>query len=240
MYGFVCYTEENKGTAHSHFSGREVQHMPQNVLLDEGGYISVHTRIKDMCKEARNRMGLTNQDISNMISQRFGFEDFSVNTVNNFFSERSKATTIYTTGYICAVLSISIDAAFGIESESLSEKDNEFIRRLSELNVELRFKDQEIRNLEDRLREKDERLEQAHSALDHYRTEASLNRSKVQPWVFVTTVVLLICTILFLVIYLWTYDIGNPDFGIFSKTVSGIADHPLSLKHVSLVFSHRI
>ncbi len=90
--------------------------MSEKVVLDEGGSVSVHTRIKDMCKAARNRLGYTNQDICNKISERFGIEDFSVNTVNNFFSERSKATTIYTTGYICAVLGISIDAVFGIES----------------------------------------------------------------------------------------------------------------------------
>ena len=81
--------------------------MSQNVLLEEGGSVNVHTRIKDMCKAARNRLGLTNQDISNLISERFGIDDFSVNTVNNFFSERSKATTIYTTGYISAVLGSS-------------------------------------------------------------------------------------------------------------------------------------
>ncbi len=91
--------------------------MSEKVVLDEGGSVSVHTRIKDMCKAARNRLGYTNQDICDKISERFGIEDFSVNTVNNFFSERSKATTIYTTGYICAVLGISIDAVFGIENK---------------------------------------------------------------------------------------------------------------------------
>lgn len=77
--------------------------MSQTVLLEEGGSVSIHTRIKDMCKAARNRLNLTNQDISNLISERFHIEDFSVNTVSNFFSERSKATTIFTTGYICSV-----------------------------------------------------------------------------------------------------------------------------------------
>lgn len=196
--------------------------MSQKVFLDEGGSISVHTRIKDMCKEARNRMGLTNQDISNLICERFGFEDFSVNTVNNFFSERSKATTIYTTGYICAVLSISIDAAFGIDIGFSSEEETEFVRQLADLKVELRFKDQEINNLEERISEKDRHLEQANADLEHFRKESDKNQHKVQPWVFVTTVLLLIFAILFIVIYLFTYDIGNPDFGIFSRKLSDI------------------
>lgn len=190
--------------------------MSQKVLLDEGGSISVHTRIKDMCKEARNRLGLTNQDISNLISERFGFEDFSVNTVNNFFSERSKATTIYTTGYICAVLNISIDAAFGIETEMSDEEEKEFVRQLAELKVELRFKDQEIKNLEERVKEKDERLDQAHTALEHYRAEAVTNRRKVQPWVFIATLALLVCSLGFLGYYLLTFDVGNPAFGLFN------------------------
>lgn len=59
--------------------------MAEKVILDEGGSVSVHTRIKDMCKAARNRLGYTNQDICNQISERFGIEDFSINTVNNFF-----------------------------------------------------------------------------------------------------------------------------------------------------------
>jgi len=204
--------------------------MSQNVLLEEGGSINVHTRIKDMCKAARNKMGLTNQDISNLISERFGFEEFSVNTVNNFFSERSKATTIYTTGYICAVLNISIDAVFGIENEFSSDEESEFVRQLSELKVELRFKEQEVRNLEERLQEKEQRIEQAHIALEHYRKESANNRRKVQPWVFMSILILLICAVVFILVYLVAFDLGNPHYGILSRTdvtgsgVEGIAN----------------
>ncbi|MDO4808556.1 MAG: hypothetical protein Q4A04_01120, partial [Eubacteriales bacterium] len=118
--------------------------MSEKVLLEEGGSVSVHTRIKDMCKTARNRLGLTNQDICDRIDQRFGIEDFSINTVNNFFSERSKATTIYTTGYICAVLDISIDAVFGIEQKNVPAEDAEFIKQLAELKVTERLQEQQI------------------------------------------------------------------------------------------------
>ena len=122
--------------------------MSEKVVLDEGGSVSVHTRIKDMCKAARNRLGYTNQDICDKISERFGIEDFSVNTVNNFFSERSKATTIYTTGYICAVLGISIDAVFGIENKNSTPEEVEFVKQLAELKVETRFEEQKIEYLE--------------------------------------------------------------------------------------------
>lgn len=191
--------------------------MSQNVVLDEGGSVSVHTRTKDMCKAARNRLGLTNQDISNLISERFGIEDFSVNTVNNFFSERSKATTIYTTGYICAVLGISVDAVFGIETKISTEEEAEFVRQLKDIKVELRFKEQHIMHLENLLSEKEIRLEQAHSALDHYRKESLTNIRKVQPWVFIATLLLLVLSLAFIVAYLFSFDLRNPAYGLFRE-----------------------
>lgn len=197
--------------------------MSQKVVLDEGGSVSVHTRIKDMCKAARNRLGLTNQDISNLICERFGIEDFSVNTINNFFSERSKATTIYTTGYICAVLGISIDAVFGIEHETSSAEEAEFIRQLSDLKVELRFKDQEIAHLQESVEEKKIRISQAHSALEHYRKQAEHSLKKVQPWVFLATMVLLVCSIVFIVVYLIKFDVGNPEYGLFKDNLAFVA-----------------
>lgn len=169
--------------------------MAKKVILDEGGSVSVHTRIKDMCKEARNRLGLSNQDIADAISDRFGIEDFSVNTVNNFFSERSKATTIYTTGYICAVLNISIDDAFGIEHKFSTAEEAEFVSQLSALKVENRLKDQKTEHLEKELAEKDLRIEQAHAALEFYRGEAEKSSGRVPQRVFNAVVIALILTL---------------------------------------------
>lgn len=194
--------------------------MLQNVLLDELGAVSVHTRIKDLCKEARNRLGLTNQEISNLISERFGIDDFSINTINNFFSERSKATTIFTTGYICAVLGISIDEVFGIESSFSAEEEAEFVRALESIKVDLRLKEQQIRHLENLLSEKNVRLDQAHSALDYYRREVETNLRKVQPWVLIVTLSLLFLTIMFIIVYLLFFDVGNPDYGLFRNIMS--------------------
>ena len=193
--------------------------MPQQVLLDEGGSVSVHTRIKDMCKAARNRLHYTNQDICNKISERFGIEDFSVNTVNNFFSDRSKATTIYTTGYICAVLDISIDAVFGIENKISTPEEVEFIKQLSELKVEARYNEQEIEHLKQTIAEKDDRLDEVHEALEYYRKESIVYSKKVQPWVFAATLILLACAIAFICIYLLIFDVGNPDYGIFRQAI---------------------
>ena len=200
--------------------------MSEKVVLDEGGSVSVHTRIKDMCKAARNRLGYTNQDICNKISERFGIEDFSVNTVNNFFSERSKATTIYTTGYICAVLGISIDAVFGIENKISTQEEAEFVRQLAELKVETRFNEQRIEYLEKALAEKEARLDQAHAALEHYRKESEANLKKVQPGVFFATLILLALAILFICTYLVLFDVGNPDYGLFRQSLAAAAHIP--------------
>lgn len=191
--------------------------MSQKVVLEEGGTVSVHTRIKDMCKQARNRLGLTNQDICDRISERFGIFDFSVNTVNNFFSERSKATTIYTTGYICAVLGISIDDVFGIDRPFSTEDEARFVKELSELKVEERLKDQKIGFLEAAIAEKDQEITEAREAIGHYRKEVESAQKKVQPWVFTIIVALLVAVLLFIIIYLVKYDVGNPDFGIFRR-----------------------
>ena len=190
--------------------------MGQKVILDEGGSVSVHTRIKDMCKSARNRQGLTNQDICNLISERFGIEDFSINTVNNFFSERSKATTIYTTGYICAVLGISIDVVFGIEHTVSTEEEREFVAQMAELKHDLRLKEQEIDHMQKTIEEKNTRISEAGKALEHYRKEVEADRKKVQPWVAIVILALLVLAVSFIIYYLIRFDLGNPEYGLFS------------------------
>ena len=74
----------------------------------------------------------------------------------------SKACTVYTTGYICAVLNISIDTVFGIENNFSSEEQAEFVNQLSQLKVDLRMKDQEIEHLHHEVDEEEKRLHQAH------------------------------------------------------------------------------
>jgi len=189
--------------------------MRQNCLPEESGCGDVYFRIKDLCRESRNRMGYTNQDIADRISERFDIESFSVNTVNNFFSDRSKAATIYTAGYICAVLEISMDEVFGIEHSFSPDEENELVRQISEMKSESRMREQDIRHLEEMLKEKDERIEQAHSAITHYRSEEKLTNQKVQRWMLRVSLVLLFCEAAVIIIYLMVFDFGNPGYGIF-------------------------
>ena len=172
--------------------------MLDTVILEDGGTVSVHTRIKDLCKEARNRRGLSNQTIADAISKRFGIEDFSVNTVNNFFSERSKATTIYTTGYICAVLDISIDAVFGIEHAFSSEEQVELVRQIADLRTDARLTENRMQSLEKAIEEKNQRLEQAHTALSFFRCEAEKNRGKISTRLALAIVLTEVLTLLIL------------------------------------------
>lgn len=189
--------------------------MSEIVTLEEGGTVNVHARIKDMCREARNNRGLSNQDIANLICERFGLDDFSINTVNNFFSDRSKATTVYTTGCICAALDISLDAVFGIKSNLSSEEEQRLVKELEEIKAELRNQDQRNSFLSTLISEKDSRLEQAHSALVHYRNESAHNSHKVPSWVFTLTVVLLFIVIVLFLIYILYFDLNNPQYGLF-------------------------
>ena len=186
--------------------------MPEKVILEEGSTVNFHTVIKDLCKEARNRQGITNQEICNRISEKFGIEDFSVNTVNNFFSERSKATTIYTTGYICAVLDVSIDDVFGIDNQISSDEKAEFTKQLQDITTECKMKKQENEHLKKLLTEKDERIVQAHNALDHYRAELE---KKIPSWIFTAVLILLVCLIIFIITYIIVFDVKNPEYGIF-------------------------
>lgn len=172
--------------------------MLKQVEIDDGCILSVHTRIKDMCKAARNRLGLTNQDIADAISERYALEDFSVNTVNNFFSERSKAATIYTAGCICAVLEISIDAVFGIEHTFSTAEEVEFVQQMAQLKVENRLLEQKLEDMNKTMEEKDKRIDQAHEALEFYRLGAQKSSRNVQPWIL--NVVLCVLSIALIII----------------------------------------
>lgn len=63
--------------------------------------------IQDLCREKRAALNMTAQDISDA-------SNVPLSTVNNFFSNTSKAPSINTAGPICAVLGISLDEFFGI------------------------------------------------------------------------------------------------------------------------------
>ena len=81
--------------------------------------------IKDLCKEKKDSLNLTNQNIADRAN-------LSASTVNNYFLESSKAPSVYTVGPICAALGVSLDSYFGIKSKKESDRDED--------NLELRLK----------------------------------------------------------------------------------------------------
>lgn len=188
--------------------------------------------IKEKCKEARSQLGYSNQDIADKISEMFDCGEFSVNTVNNFFSDRSKATTIYTTGYICAVLGVSIDQFLEIEQPLIDEEQKNMSALLIELQNELKIKETQIENLNNMIKEKDTQLEKADKAVQHYRNESAGSRKMVHTWVLAAVVLLLILLIAIVAVYLFHFDFTNPDYGLFrnSLLIKAIGITPLSLQ----------
>ncbi len=91
------------------------------------------------------------------------------------------------------------------------------MKQLAELKVEARFNEQKIEYLEKTLAEKEDRLEQAHTALEHYRKESEANLKKVQPGVFFATLILLALALAFICVYLLIFDVGNPHYGLFRQ-----------------------
>lgn len=79
--------------------------------------------LKERLKAKRDLLGLSNQAIADAA-------DLSVHTVNNYFSNRSKATSAYVVLRIAKVLNCSIDDVCGIESDenpSASSEEVDFI-----------------------------------------------------------------------------------------------------------------
>ena len=87
--------------------------MKEKVVLEDGLVVPVPQRIKSVCKKQRDALHISNQQISDGILEMYGI-DIPIGTVNNFFAERTKASSVYTTGYVCAYLGVSLDAQFGI------------------------------------------------------------------------------------------------------------------------------
>ena len=84
------------------------------------------TLIREICKEKKDVLHLTNQDIADRANM-------PISTVNNYFSQASKAPSIYTAGPICAVLGVSLDRYFGIpvpDGEEVSAKDKSEVEKL--------------------------------------------------------------------------------------------------------------
>lgn len=63
--------------------------------------------LQEACREARKRLGLTSQDLSDA-------SGIPVSTINNFFAKGSKRAALAIAGPLCCALHVSIDRIFGI------------------------------------------------------------------------------------------------------------------------------
>jgi len=112
----------------------------ENVVLEDGIVVPVQTRIKNICKKRRDELRVTNQQIADGIYEMFG-ADIPVSTIASFFASRSQAGSVYTTGYICAYLGVSLDEQFGIKFAHPAESATE----IAVLQERIVSKDKEIR-----------------------------------------------------------------------------------------------
>lgn len=94
------------------------------------------------------------------------------------------------------------------------------MRQLQEVKAELRLKEQRIESLEEKIAEKDTRLNEAHTAIEHYRSEIKVGQKKVPSWIFTVILVLLICSLIFIAVYLIVFDLNNSMYGIFRDAAS--------------------
>lgn len=85
--------------------------------------------IKELCKKRKDALHRTNQEIADDANM-------SVHTVNSYFSNASKAPSVYTVGPICASLGVSLDKYFGIEQTETPEEAAEKLARIAELEQE--------------------------------------------------------------------------------------------------------
>ena len=124
--------------------------MAEKVIIEDGIVVPVASRIKNVCKKRKDELRVSYQQISDGIMDMFGI-DIPIGTVANFFAERSKASSVYTTGYICAYLGVSLDEQFGIKAAPSAESATETTvlrERIMWLEKESRSKDTIIMNLE--------------------------------------------------------------------------------------------
>ena len=100
-------------------------------MNEDAGHV---LQFKDALKAQRQEKHMTNQEISDL-------SGLSMNTVNNYFSSRSKAPSIYTVGPLCAALGVSLDRYFGIiedntklksENQKIIKKQNIYINQINE------------------------------------------------------------------------------------------------------------
>jgi len=95
--------------------------------------------IKDLCKERKDALRCTNQQIADDANM-------SVHTVNSYFSSASKAPSVYTVGPICAALGVSLDKYFGIEKKDTPEEEAEKESHITEMQQQCHDLKREVKH----------------------------------------------------------------------------------------------
>lgn len=137
--------------------------------------------LKERLKAKRDLLGLSNQAIADAA-------DLSVHTVNNYFSNRSKATSAYVVLRIAKVLNCSIDDVCGIESDENPSDSSE------EVNVINAQRQDEIIAMQER-------------QIAELRKDKMAGRFAIFLSVILAVIVL---------IYFFHFDVPNPNWG-FTK-----------------------
>lgn len=78
--------------------------------------------LQDICREARDRQGMTNQDVADN-------SNVPLSSVQNFFASTSKAPTVNNSGNICRACGVSLDKYFSITPDVLPEEQIEQMER---------------------------------------------------------------------------------------------------------------
>ena len=90
--------------------------MQKNIKIDENFVFtppSIAQQVKYICRKRKEELKVNNHQIANGLMEKFEI-DMPISTLVNFFSDKSKAPSVYTAGYICSYLGISLDDAFKI------------------------------------------------------------------------------------------------------------------------------
>ena len=137
--------------------------------------------LKERLKAKRALLGLSNQAIADAA-------DLSVHTVNNYFSNRSKAASAYVVLRIAKVLNCSIDDVCGIESDENPSDSSE------EVNVINAQRQDEIIAMQER-------------QITELRKDKRAGRFAIYLSALLSVIVL---------IYFFHFDVPNPNWG-FTK-----------------------
>lgn len=81
--------------------------------------------LQDLCREAKTRLGMTNQSISDV-------SGVPISSVNNFFSAASKQPSVHTAACICGALGVSIDGFYGVIPRATPEEVRALVDELHE------------------------------------------------------------------------------------------------------------